>query len=195
MKRLTNGIHSHDINSLYPHMAMDVEIEDLYPDVEVEVIDGFYKATLINKDSGNGFRFKEDVTLPHWSNNHGNHFTIGDSAEFYVAQLNVAQLVAAHKIFFDRWCFVSNTVFDHQLMLACESELKRRRETHSHSLTHSHMPAHTHAINTFSGPQPGTTGHTMCYASPGGHTHSHLPFHSHVEEKPWVISAENKSPY
>ena len=185
---------------------MTVESEDLYPDVEVKVVDGFYQATL-TKRFDNGFKYNEDITLPAWgSRSHGNHFTIGDATEFYAGELNVAQLVAAHKIFFDRWTFVSGTVFDHQFMLACEKELKRRR---ANELTHSHMPAHTHAINNIGGPQSfgmtctvaGPNGTTMTVSAAsqghgvnGGHSHSHLPFNSHFEPQPWKISAEAKSP-
>ena len=157
-----------------------VEQEDLYPNVDIDVVDGYYQAS---KKDGDDERL---VVLPEQR--------LGEDAYFYTTRLNADQLEAGRKIFYDRWNFVTGSDEDQKLYEECERELKHRRENiwslHSHQ-----MPSHAHSFN------PPASGMPTSYSvgcSSGAHSHSPMMHcegsHDHsawMKPDPiWYIPAE-----
>ena len=149
------GYHNHAIVGSHTHSfshshglpmahTVSVEAEDMNPDIEVDVKDGYYIA--YKKEDG----LKRRVFIP-MRNLH-------EEIHFWVLRLNVEQLVACMKIYYDRWTFVSGDNVDRMLFDACERELKNRRDAspflhqhmlpaHSHSISYNHCNPHNHWAN------------------------------------------------
>ena len=164
--------------------TIEMEQEDLHPEIDVDVVKGYYKITKRTEEG------KKEVVMPVIDSH--------ESYETYVLGLDADQLVAGTKIFYDRWSFVTGSEQDMRLFELCESELERRREMDGFAL-HSHqLPAHTHSFSV-SAPSHGVpNNYSMGYTSHcGGHSHSFQMGGSHTHHfttahdmrPPWLISA------
>ena len=164
--------------------TVEIEQEDLHPEIDVDVEKGYYKITKRTEDG------KEEVVMPVIDSH--------ESYEGYAMNLKADQLVAGTKIFYDRWNFVTGSEQDKRLFKACESELERRREMEGFAL-HSHqLPAHSHSFsvgtpacglpNNYSvGYTSYNGGHSHSFQIGGEHTHHFVA--AHDMRPPWLISA------
>ena len=157
-------------------MSVD-EPEDLYPDVEIEVYQGFFIATKKSKDGD----WNEDVFLPEPRPN--------EEPFLFVIMLTADQLVALSKILYERWAFVTGDDRDKEFYEACEYELKKRRDC-APFLHQHHIPSHSHSFHSNTGYLPGGA-HTHTFRSTNPHGQIvDLPYpHDSPPRMPWLIAA------